>query len=134
MPAAGGDRTDPAERPEDTLRLRALREGDREFDREDLAASGDGRFAAAGLVVVAFLAGFGVSTEEASRATRKMSIQQCFHIANSPVPALRVLTRSTDFFTPLLTQPIMHCTRTMPQSRPRSSSMAAAPEHWHCQQ
>ena len=70
------------------------------------------------------------------RATGKVStmFQHCFHTANSPVPVLRVLTRSTDYFTPLLTRPIMHCTRTMPQSHPRSSSMAAAPEHWHCQQ
>ena len=131
---AGGDRTDPADSPDAlrSLRLLALREADREADR-DLAASGDGRFAA--LVVAAFVAGFGVSTEEAS--AKSHWFQQCFHTANSPVPVLRVLTRSTDlldFFTPLLTRPIMHCTRTMPQSHPRSSSMAAAPEHWHCQQ
>lgn len=63
----GGDRTDPADSPDAlralrSLRLLALREADREADR-DLAASGDGRFAA---LVVAFVAGFGVSTEEAS--------------------------------------------------------------------
>lgn len=65
---AGGDRTDPAERPDAlrSLRLLALREADREADR-DLAASGDGRFAA--LVVAAFVAGFGVSTEEASKSS-----------------------------------------------------------------
>jgi hypothetical protein len=133
---AGGDRTDPAERPDAlrSLRLLALREADREADR-DLAASGDGRFAA--LVVAAFVAGFGVSTEEASAKSHWKGFN---HVSTQQIRQflyLRVLTRSTDFldfFTPLLTRPIMHCTRTMPQSHPRSSSMAAAPEHWHCQQ
>ena len=49
MPAAGGDRTDPAERPEDALRLRALREGDADravrgvldLDRADWEGEGE---------------------------------------------------------------------------------------------
>ena len=57
----GGDRTDPAERPEDALRLLALCEG----DREDVA-SANGRFAAG--LVAAFVAGFGASPEEASKS------------------------------------------------------------------
>ena len=61
VPAAGGDRTDPAERPEDALRLLALCEG----DREDVA-SANGRFAAG--LVAAFVAGFGASPEEASKS------------------------------------------------------------------